>query len=493
VAEPEPVVESEPILESVLQDQPLAEVQSVLETVVVPAQPANAPIVYAVEAAATPVPIAVIEPIKTKSVPQPLTPPAGSKPSVHTSSLITSTPKTQTEPVATATSSVLVPVVPVVAVVVPKVERRKLSTATKATIAAVLGLIIIISTWVYSARSAENLRKASYDRMIAAAAVPRATEVPVNKTDLDILLEALISGGTAETQAAIYKALVLAKANDKNDIDAKIVEFAIKREMSPDIREILIRDVLSKRKNPSTVEPLMAFALATNDTRSAVAAIQAVRLIASDAQCDLFLKVIVGSGPSDLRNAAEVTLSEIIKKSKNRSNLATLFLTAYGNKLSPEQREAVLRLLGRCGGPKALEFVKKSLNGADENNRIAAIIAMGNWGDDSVYPLLIDFIAGAKDIKLRVKAFDSALTFAVATSKENDSARAQKQWAALVGQAKLPAEKISIIDNLANLDDPWAVKMIEDYKISDDANISQHAMQAIAVMKKRKLINSKKY
>jgi HEAT repeat protein len=378
-----------------------------------------------------------------------------------------------------------------VSVEVSKAEKRKLSTAAKTMIAAVLGLIAVFLIWTLVERSAKNRRTVSYNRMVAAAAMPDATEVPVNKIDLDILLEASVNTGVVENRTAIYQALTLAKGTDGTDLDASIAEFATKHDMLPDVREILIRDVLRKRNNSAIVPTLMTFARDTTDARAAVASLQAVRFMAGEAQFDAFLELILSSRPPAVRKAAEDTLSEIIKKSPSTSHLATKFAAAYGDKLNPETRQTVLRLLGRCGGPKALELVKKALEGTDKPGQISAIVALGTWVDDSAYPLLIGFIASTEDANLRAKAFSAAVTFALATSTAKDTVRAQKQWMELVAQAKASEEKHSIINSLANLDDEWAIKILEGFKSSDDGKVSQRAEKAIDYINKRNPSKSK--
>lgn len=495
VAEPVPVEEPEPVAESVAIPEPEPpKAESVPEPVAAPVIAAKPVLVVkpatqqsteaanTVVAASKPTQVVVSAASKTKSTPQPLAPPAGSKPSVYFPALSATPTQSALEPVATATSSI--PESPAAAAA-PKAEKRKLSNAAKTMIAAVLGLVTVLLIWTLMERSAQNRRTLAYNRMVTAAADPKTTEIPVTKIDFDILLDAAVSTAVVENRTAIYQALVFAKATDSTDIDASIVEYATTRDMLPDVREILIRDVLFKRKNPSVVPVLLAYTKSTTDTRTAVAALQAVRFMAGEAHIDAFLELIVGSSPPGVRKAAEDALVEVIKKSPIRNQLAGRFTTAYGNKLNPEARQSVLRLLGRCGSPKALELVKNSLEGTDQIDKIAAISALSTWGDDSAYPMLMGFIASADDSALRAKAFASALNFASETSKANDTLRAQKQWTELSGQAKNPNEKLDIINKLALLDDDWALKILEGYKGADDASVSQRAEKAIAVVNKR--------
>ena len=181
-------------------------------------------------------------------------------------------------------------------------------------------------------RSGKNRETKAFNEMITEAAKGDATEIPVNKVKLDILLEAAANTGISEHRQTIYKALFLAKATDGTDVDGRIAEFATKREMLPDVREVLIRDVLRKRKNPSVVPTLMAFARSTSDSRAAVAALQAVRFMAGDEQFEQFITVIETTSKEDVRKAAEDTLAEIIRKTRNRTDCANRLAASYAER-----------------------------------------------------------------------------------------------------------------------------------------------------------------
>lgn len=448
-----------------------------------PTTPITGPITPAMAGSMPPDPVDVPDPVVTKTAPQPLLPPEGSKPSVHTASQSLPEPEPEYVPVVAATRSVHVP--PVVSMV-PNGGKRKLSGAAKTMIAAVLGLLVVLLGWTLLNRSGKNRKAALYNEMITEAAKGDATEVSVTKIKLDILLESVVSTGVVEQRQTIYKALFLAKAADATDVDARIAEFATTREMLPDVREALIRDVLRLRKNPAVVPTLMTFARSTKDTRAAVAALQAVRYMAGDEQFDAFLEVILSSREPEVRKAAEGTLSEIIKKSKNRSDNAARLATAYESSVDDETRHALLRLLGRCGGEKALELVKKALEGTERNDKIAALTALGSWGDDSAFSLLIEFLAGATDPDLRKEAFDSAIRFLSDATVVRDASATQEHWTQVAAQAKIRAEQDKVIRGVMKFDDEWAIALVEGYVESEDDKIAELAAGALERMRERR-------
>ncbi|RPJ33697.1 MAG: hypothetical protein EHM17_09360 [Verrucomicrobiaceae bacterium] len=459
------------------------------------ARPAVSSATAAVPVVALAVPATPEEPpqdSKTLTAPQPLMPPEGSKPSVHTTSheLPPAEPEPAPVTVAKAVSArIHVPPVPQA-----PAGKRKLSNSSKTAIAAILAVLVILLGWFLLDKSGKNRETKLYNEMILEAAKGDATEVPVNSLKLELLLKAATNTGVVEARQTVYKALFLAKATDGTDVDARIAEFATTQEMLPDVREVLIRDVLRKRKNPAVVPTLIAYASrSTEDPRSAVAALQAVRFMAGDEQFDKFLEVIEATKNDEVRKAAEETLAQIIKKSPGRANFANRLATAYEGSVDEAVRHSLLRLLGRCGGTKAQELVQKALDGNEGKDKVAAIISLGSWADDSAFHLLGDFIAGTRDEDLRNRAFASALRFVSDPESGLSPESQQEKWTQLAGLAKTGNEQFNIVRGLANFEDDWAIKLLEGFMESEDNKVADLAEKAIArIREQRRLKESDK-
>jgi serine/threonine protein kinase len=449
----------------------------------------STPVPVATPAANPPDTVDMSEATKSKSAPQPLTPPQGSKPSVHTS--------TQAIPeAAPAVTQTIAPAQPVptrspAAQAGPPVK-RKLSNAAKSTIAAIMGIVVVLMVWYLLDRSGKNRETQLYNEMITQAAKGDATEVPVNSIKLKILLDSAANTGLNEQRQTIYKALLLAKPTDGTDVDARIVEFATRTEMLPDVREVLIRDVLRMRKNAAVVPALMAYARSTQDPRAAVSAIEAVRFMAGEEQFDEFLGVLQSTSNDQIRNAVEDTLAQVIKKSTSRDSLATRLAAAYASSLNENVRHSLLRLLGRCGGEKALDTVKAALAGEDTALQYAAINALGAWGDDTGLPILTEFLATTKSEGHRSKAFDAALKFVSDPSRKHTSETDKVHWTLLKQHARTRGEQEKVIQGLFNLDDDWALELLKEYTKSEDEGIVDYAEKAIRAVEERKRLNRDK-
>ncbi|MFZ9938449.1 MAG: hypothetical protein ACO3JG_15535, partial [Luteolibacter sp.] len=445
------------------------------------------------EVAAGPAPEAA-ETLKTVTAPQPLMPPEGSKPSVHTSSqdLPPVEPKPAapipTAPLLTAAAARSRPAAAATAPfpMMPK-HKQKLSNATKTTIAAMLALLAVLLAWFLLDRSRENRLTAIYNEKIKIAADPTTTELPVNAESLQLLLDAATNTGMVEARNTVYQALYLAKATDGTDIDARIAEFATTREMLPDVRDVLIRDVLRRRKNPAIVPTLLAYASRPGlEPRNAVAALQAVRHMAGDEQFEQFLAVVQATDHHEVRKAAEDTTAEIIKRSSRRESLTDRLIDAYEGATSDVVRHSLLRLLGRAGGDKAIELVKKALS--EPRDQVAAIVSLGSWHDAAALPLLYEFIAASEDLPLRGRAFDAVTRFAAENEETLDAATTRQLWETLASRATTADEQLKVIRGLLGHKEDWAIAILEKYRDSDNDRTADLAERALRSIEERRSV-----
>jgi hypothetical protein len=352
-------------------------------------------------------------------------------------------------------------------------------------IAAVLAILTVLLAWMLIDRQSQNRETAIYNELIQHAAKGDATELPVTSHKLDILLRSAVNVSANEQRQTIYKALYLAKATDGTDVDKVIADFATTREMLPEVKRILIRDVIRMRKNPAVVPILLQYASTTGDTPTAVAALESVRFMAGEEQFDQIISVIQNTTNAETRKAAEDTAAEILRKSAKRASFADRLAVLHSTAVDENIRHSLLRLLGRCGGPKALEVVRAALADADQKNQIAAIIALGSWGDDSGFPILADFIPAAADGSLRNRAFESALRYLADTTIQHDPKVWEDQWTRISKQAKTRAEQEKVIRGLVNLDAGWALKLVEGFTKSEDDNIADLAERAAENIRER--------
>lgn len=183
---------------------------------------------------------------------------------------------------------------------------------------------------------------------------------------------------------------------------------------------------------------------------------------------------------------------QILKKSPNRATYTTALAALHENSKNDDVRHATLRLLGRCGGDKALELVKKALTGDSQKDQVAAIISIGGWADDSAFPLLIDFISSQLDPQLRNRSLDAAIHFLGTGDVKREPDALRDLWLQLSAQAKSSAEKLKIILGVVHFTEDWAVKLLEGYAQDDDGRVVDLAERALDKVREDQRIRDEK-
>ena len=284
----------------------------------------------------------------TQTAPQPLAPPEGFKPSVHTSPMEPPSAATQptqaaTEPghrsAATQTGQRAHPAAP------HEKPAFQLHPAAKIAVMASAAVLLVIAGVLILKWSRIKHDQQLLADLVALAERPDTRAVPVNATTLGMLLEAILKESTDAGLQSIGKSLILAEASDGTDVDAQIAEFATKRADVPaSAADELIGTVLQTRNRPVILPTMLAFATSSKDPVLVVSALQALRQMAGDGQFGDFLKLIETTDNKNIRDAAELNLEAILRKTRNGPALAQQLTNARESNIKPEIQKALQRL-----------------------------------------------------------------------------------------------------------------------------------------------------
>lgn len=274
--------------------------------------------------------------------PQPLMPPEGFKPSIHTGpqEIPDALPVAATVPLHPA------PYIPPSRpyVLPPRKKKRNMGLTIGL---AILGLAVLAAAaLVLSNRLKQNRGSQRGEILLNQAADVAVTEIPMSGAELAGFLDQAANADTEETREKVYQLLVKARPNDNVDFEATLTEFVTKStQILPEVREALIVRVLTPRVNAAMVTPLTDFARSTNDSKSAVAALNAIRTWALDNQFEVFLGVAQYHDNADVRTAAGQVAAEILRKSRRRTELITKVEAAVAETSNPKVREVLLRIM----------------------------------------------------------------------------------------------------------------------------------------------------
>ena len=301
------------------------------------------------EAVQDPEPARIPEPPQTTTAPQPLLPPEGSKPSIHTSS--------HELPAATTTaySTPTVPLNQTARVLqskhFPMPQKRSSGMGLKIALAAFLGVLVVAVGLFLMDRIKKSKGSKRHDIMLVDAAKPETTEILMSGLEFARFLHEAANADTDEKQKATFLVLMKAKSNDGTDFDAATADFLTKTvEILPEVREAMIREILTKRVNAAMVPALVAFARETKHTPSAISIFKAISPVAGDDQFEAFLSVAQYSKSAEFRQAAEDCAVVVIRKSKNRPKLLALINAAHEGSSDPKIRESLRKIKVAGGG-----------------------------------------------------------------------------------------------------------------------------------------------
>jgi len=255
------------------------------------------------------------------TAPQPLLPPNGSKPSVHTGTQAVPVQANPTGPMTHraamthgATTS------PTVAGAHPR-KKQALGNKQKIIIGAAAAVVAIVGGIAYVNHSNSEKQAQTIQTLSQKASDPSVTELPVSGGQLKLLMDALTQKRPASEQQALTRALRVAKASDSTNVDLKLAEFVTSAPLDPKLRASLFADVIRKREQNAGAALIAEYARTTNDEQPAEAALRALWPSAGDTEFDSLLETIMNRKSPALREAAKSTALEVIKRSSNRSLL----------------------------------------------------------------------------------------------------------------------------------------------------------------------------
>lgn len=301
-----------------------------------------------------PVPEVIPDPPRTASAPQQLQPPEGYKPSLHIPDVI---------PDATATARAyptgplhptgqlhptgrILPTRPL-NLPVQKKSGLWMKLAIGALALAILAAVgVLLKNRIDASKGSQR-----YSNLVEDAVKPEVQELPVSAAEYNRLLLDAANADIDEKRKAFFQALQKATPNDGSDFDSATSNFLITTDaILPETRVAMIREVLTKRVNRSTVPPLVDFARRLRDLESAVAIYDVVRPLAGETEFEAFLSLTqFGENPA-VKKAAEENAIAIIKRSNNRQSLVSQVETALQATSDGAIKDALQRIKTAGGG-----------------------------------------------------------------------------------------------------------------------------------------------
>ncbi len=360
-------------------------------------------------------------------------------------------------------------------------EKQGLSTPVKAVIAATLVAAIIVASFVFIGKKSANDKIKELNSITAPFKDIEnpPTEAPLNQNQIQLLLDTIASSGVKEQgeRETYLQALLIGKSTDGSDISEMVASFAKTTSMDQGNRIKLFR-LLGIRAEESAFPHLIAFAKTTDDTNAGQAALNATKNMASTKNFKSLINIITSASNPSIKSSARNVLGEAIRKSDTPGNFAKVIINTYNNATDDDSKTALLRLMGAAGGDEASAIINDILNGENLKMKAAAAYALRDWPDDSQFDTLFNYTSSEQDDRLRSEAFKASVDF-LRNGPEIDKDKLPSYWKKIALIATTSNEQKQTIDSMVAQNEIWASDIL-DLFIEDAVNdkIQWHAEKA---------------
>ena len=289
-------------------------------------------------------------------------------------------------------------------------------------------------------------------------------------------------GGEQAAQALVARALGKQGEERETAIDClaksrgteanKVVGDAIKQATDPAVKAQLL-DVLAARRASDQMAVLVASA-ADGDAAVRTAAARALGVVGGDREAAVLVKMLKSAQETNERTAAESALLDIGLRA--RDQVADVIVAGLEG-ASGQAAGAMLRVLGRVGGPKAAKALVACADSADPKVKDDAIRALSGWSDDrgivEVADGLLKIASGADDPKQQAMALRGYINLAQSRPWRREPARQLKIYGEALKIAKRAEEKRAVLGALGDLQEVQALSLaascLQDKEVGEEA------------------------
>ena len=241
------------------------------------------------------------------------------------------------------------------------------------------------------------------------------------------------------------------------------------------LRTELIR-TLAARKDAAAVPALLK---AAEDKEEAIRAeaLKALGAYAGEEALPGLVGLLVKADDKG-RSAAERAVAAVCARAKDEEKRADAILAALPRAEGPA-RGALLRVLGKLGGKKALDAVRGGLKEGNAEVKEAAVRALADWPDASVAADLLDVAKSAEGLPHHVLALRGCLRVLGLPNAPPPEERLKLLGDAMK-LARRPDEKKEILGAMGGVPSLDALKHVEPF-LADEALKAEAAIAAVKI------------
>ena len=313
---------------------------------------------------------------------------------------------------------------------------------------------------------------ADKDEGVRLAAIAAAGSIADDKA-VALLIAILNSGSDREKQAA--RASLERAPGEKAGV---AIAAATSAAASPVFKKDLL-GILGARGARQGVDAALA-AAKDADLGVRMAALGVLEALAEEMHVPVLVDLVAAAKEAGERQAAEKALAAVCARAANKDGVADAVLKAQAG-AAAEARAALVRVLGRIGGAKALAAVRSGIKDADEKIQESAVRALADWPDGAAAPDLLEIAKSGAKQNLRVLALRGYVRLS-GVPPERPAGERLKMLQEAMAAAQRPDDKRMVLGALADVKDAAALKMAAGF-LSDEALREEAAAATVKIAK----------
>jgi HEAT repeat protein len=231
-------------------------------------------------------------------------------------------------------------------------------------------------------------------------------------------------------------------------------------------------ELAARRRMPAAMSPMFKVA-SSGDPATREIAIRKLAELAPPSELPAFFQLLAkAQDPKDLE-ASEQALSTMCAKTVGADNCTATIARRFPN-AEPNERCALLRVLGTVGGTKALQVVRTAVGETNAAVHTTAIRVLGSWNSLEAAPDLLELAQNSADPTDKTLCLRSYLSLASHTDFPADQRLAMCRQAAPLVQKE--EEKKQLLAASGNLSSMEALDLVKPY--FEDTALKEEAATA---------------
>ena len=311
------------------------------------------------------------------------------------------------------------------------------------------------------------------DEGVQLAAVTAAAALKGDKVAPALL--PLLSSDNGKLRDAARKSL----ERVDGDRASAAIAAAIPTAASPQLKRDLL-SVLTVRGAKGQIAVVADIAGQDPDAGVRQAALGVLEYLAEEKHIPILVSAVVKAKEDPERGAAEKALGSVCGRMTKREDCVEKILPAMRGAAVPA-KAALVRVLAKAAGPKALEAVRAAVKDADATIQEAGVRALADWPDASVAPDLLEIAKTGARQNLQVLALRGYVRLAN-VPPDRPAAEKLKMYEAALAAAKRPEEKKLVLGPLGEIKVIGALRMAAAL-MGDDPLKEEAAATAVRIAK----------